>query len=306
MKRLSLAVALITSCLFPVAVQAQTPACQFVLGFATMAAAVPQVGTCKEQQHFAPNGDAQQLTAGGLLVWRKADNWTAFTDGYRTWLNGPNGIQQRLNTDRFSWEAAVPTAPSVAPLVITQTDSGNKTYDNISLPGGLIEFQANCGPCNDNFIVELTDSKGGMAALLANDIGFSTSSTPGTVPANIAAHVDGGIYSLKVTANGSWKWQLTAMPFLTSAPTISGPLAGHGSAFLPLTLNSGQFSLNSSYNGSDNFIVEALQADGTFGTVLANRIGSGTDQKSVNVKSGGVFILNVKTTGDWTITPSQP
>jgi len=26
-----------------------------------------------------------------VLVWRKADNRTAFTDGYRTWINGPRG-----------------------------------------------------------------------------------------------------------------------------------------------------------------------------------------------------------------------
>jgi hypothetical protein len=37
-------------------------------------------------------------------VWRKADNWTAFTDGYRTWVNGPAGLVRRLNTERFPWE----------------------------------------------------------------------------------------------------------------------------------------------------------------------------------------------------------
>src|SRR5262249_6675345 len=41
----------------------------------------------------------------------KADNWTAFTDGYRTWINGPLGLQERLNTGRFSWETAIPPAP---------------------------------------------------------------------------------------------------------------------------------------------------------------------------------------------------
>ena len=41
---------------------------------------------------------------GGLLVWRKADNFTAFTDGGTTWVNGPNGLQSRPNGERFSWE----------------------------------------------------------------------------------------------------------------------------------------------------------------------------------------------------------
>jgi plastocyanin len=62
------------------------------------------VGDCLEDQRFAANGNAEQRTTGGLLVWRKADNWTAFTDGFRTWLNGPAGLQVRLNTTRFAWE----------------------------------------------------------------------------------------------------------------------------------------------------------------------------------------------------------
>ncbi len=82
--------------------------CRFVLGFATVANALPQqVGGCSDNESHNPqNGDALQLTTtGGMLVWRKADNWTAFTDGYRSWINGPNGLQERLNTQRFSWEA---------------------------------------------------------------------------------------------------------------------------------------------------------------------------------------------------------
>lgn len=81
--------------------------CQFVMGFATLRDLVGStVGQCLDNQHFAPNGNAEQQTTGGLLVWRKADNWTAFTDGYRTWINGPLGLQQRLNSQTFLWEAS--------------------------------------------------------------------------------------------------------------------------------------------------------------------------------------------------------
>ena len=58
-----------------------------------------------ENEHYNEISDSVQQTTGGLMAWRKADNWTAFTDGYRTWVNGPNGLQQRLNTERFEWEA---------------------------------------------------------------------------------------------------------------------------------------------------------------------------------------------------------
>ncbi|MCL5959518.1 MAG: hypothetical protein M1358_09435 [Chloroflexi bacterium] len=80
--------------------------CRFVLGFQTVHDLIPDiVGNCKVNEHYNPaNGDALQETTGGLLVWRKADNFTAFTDGYRTWVNGPFDLQQRLNTERFDWE----------------------------------------------------------------------------------------------------------------------------------------------------------------------------------------------------------
>ena len=97
--------------------------CQFVLGFKTLRDLIGHdiVGECLEGEHYNAIGDSVQQTTGGLLAWRKADNWTAFTDGYRTWVNGPNGLQQRLNTERFEWEAdyasfATPEArPTPAP-----------------------------------------------------------------------------------------------------------------------------------------------------------------------------------------------
>ncbi len=49
------------------------------------------------------------------LVWRKADNVTTFTDGYRTWLKGPQGIQQRLNSQRFPWEPDFVAPPVIDP-----------------------------------------------------------------------------------------------------------------------------------------------------------------------------------------------
>ncbi len=81
--------------------------CSFVLGFKTLHDQIPDVvGECVVDQRYNPrNGDSLQETTRGLLVWRKADNFTAFTDGYRSWVNGPFGVQERLNTQRFQWEA---------------------------------------------------------------------------------------------------------------------------------------------------------------------------------------------------------
>lgn len=91
--------------------------CTFVLGFADLRALVPtEVGACTDDERANPaNGDAVQPTTRGLLVWRKADNWTAFTDGARTFVNGPLGLQQRLNGQRFWWEENGDNLPMVPP-----------------------------------------------------------------------------------------------------------------------------------------------------------------------------------------------
>lgn len=108
MRRLVVIVLLASLVASMVAIPAPSVAadCQFVHGFKLIKDMIPDlVGDCLENEHHNPeNGDGLQATSGGLLVWRKADNWTAFTDGYRTWMNGPNGLQQRLNTERFAWE----------------------------------------------------------------------------------------------------------------------------------------------------------------------------------------------------------
>jgi hypothetical protein len=101
-------VALVSCCLAPTAALAQTnPSCQFQLGFKTLHDLDPaDIGDCLDNEaHNSANGDALQHTTKGLMAWRKADNWTAFTNGYQTWINGPNGLVQRFNYQRFSWEA---------------------------------------------------------------------------------------------------------------------------------------------------------------------------------------------------------
>jgi hypothetical protein len=89
------------------AASAGTSDCKFRLGFEALEALLPaEVGACLDDEAYNPTtGDALQHSTGGLLVWRKLDNATAFTDGYRTWVNGPDGLQERLNSQRFTWEA---------------------------------------------------------------------------------------------------------------------------------------------------------------------------------------------------------
>ncbi|MCY4438327.1 MAG: hypothetical protein OXE05_13475 [Chloroflexi bacterium] len=100
--------------------------CEFRLGFKALRDLIGHdiVGECLENEFYNAIGDSNQHTTGGLMAWRKADNWTAFTDGYRTWINGPNGLVQRLNTERFEWEAdhihTPPPTPGPAPTALPQ------------------------------------------------------------------------------------------------------------------------------------------------------------------------------------------
>jgi hypothetical protein len=112
-----LLVALVVS-LAPVRIaSAQSAGCSFTLGFETLHDLIPDVvGGCLDNESHDPHtGDALQHTANGLLVWRKSDNWTAFTNGYQTFVNGPLGLEQRLNTQRLWWEAN----PDHLPIVPT-------------------------------------------------------------------------------------------------------------------------------------------------------------------------------------------
>ena len=110
----------------PTVTEAQTAAnCHFQLGFRTLHNMAPGVvGDCIENEwHNAENGDGLQRTTRGLMAWRKADNWTAFTDGYMTWINGPFGLQSRLNVQRFAWEGVAP-APVPPPQADPPPPSG--------------------------------------------------------------------------------------------------------------------------------------------------------------------------------------
>ena len=117
MKRLLLGLVLVAAlALVPAAPARAQPAPEFKLGFRVLADQIPNVvGEPLENEHWGPNGDSLQQTSTGLMVWRKADNWTAFTNGHATWINGPYGVQSRLNTDRFLWEKDAPPRQGVAP-----------------------------------------------------------------------------------------------------------------------------------------------------------------------------------------------
>jgi broad specificity phosphatase PhoE len=78
-----------------------------VLGFATMRDLVgpATVGECVENERQEPgNGNAEQRTTNGILVYRALDGRLLFSTADRTWINGPQGLVERPNNQRFQWE----------------------------------------------------------------------------------------------------------------------------------------------------------------------------------------------------------
>lgn len=96
---------------------------EFRSSFKALADQIPEVvGEPLEDEHLEANGDVLQRTARGLMVWRKSDRWTTFTDGNVTWILGPFGIQSRLNSQLYLWEQ-MPPSPPPAPQPVAESTS---------------------------------------------------------------------------------------------------------------------------------------------------------------------------------------
>lgn len=127
-------------------VQAQT-APEFRLGFSALANQIPDiVGQPLQGEQFAANGDSSQLTTRGLMVYRKSDNLAMFTDGSRTWVNGPSGVVSRLNAERFPFEQSgesASTASTDAGLTLQQVNNTQYVIEGrtIQFTNGMATLQ---------------------------------------------------------------------------------------------------------------------------------------------------------------------
>jgi len=116
--RIMLQAAVVTLWLAAVpAAQART-GCSFVLGFRALHDRIPDVvGDCVENEAYSrQSGAASQQTTRGRLIWRQADNWTAFTDRSTTWVSGPGGVVPRPNETLLPGES-----PPSGTLVFEET-----------------------------------------------------------------------------------------------------------------------------------------------------------------------------------------
>jgi hypothetical protein len=90
--------------------------CTFRLGFKTLHDLIPeQVGDCTGNEHPDASGNTVQTTTRGLLIYRGDRGWTEFTNGERTWINGPCGLAERGSDEQpLPFERGEPCAPPEA------------------------------------------------------------------------------------------------------------------------------------------------------------------------------------------------
>lgn len=238
------------------------PSCQYVLGFQTLNSMDPSdTGSCTDNQAFAANGDAQQHTTTGRMAWRKADNWTAFTNGNWTWINGPNGLAERLNTQRFSWEAnpdvlpladasAGSTAQPPAPVSPPPAPAARRTFgDGTFMVGkdiqpGTYRTRSGTSGC---YWSRLAGFSGGIGDILANDnaddnaivtiaptdkgfqsVGCGTwTNDLSPVTASTTAQFRGGTYFVgRDVAPGTWKSSGQPGCYWARLSTFGGSIGG--------------------------------------------------------------------------------
>ena len=173
------------------AAHAQDAPCEIGGGFAALRAMMgtQDTGFCVEHPWTDDKGNTNQRTNIGLFVWRPADNWTGFTDGFRTWISGPTGVFVRPNYERFPWEsdaggsgtpsaatagAVTVPAPSPRPLVNVWFDWYSASVNGVSphghhaayvKPGDEVTVRLNTSTSHDAiFIVdiEIYDHQYGM------------------------------------------------------------------------------------------------------------------------------------------------
>ncbi|MCY3799959.1 MAG: ABC transporter substrate-binding protein [Chloroflexi bacterium] len=177
--------------------------CEFVLGFAMLKSLVDaaegpdRVGACVDNEHFHPDaGESLQETTGGQLIWRKADNWTAFTDGNRTWINGPLGLQSRPNTELLDWER------------IAQLRQNAEDFEyTIGNPGGTLTFATISEPLTLNLAISNDASSSGVLGYLFEGLTETSWLTDEVEPALAESweHSDDGLtWTFHLRKDVSW------------------------------------------------------------------------------------------------------
>ena len=109
--------------------------------FGPLVREIPQVvGQCLLNPTSDPStGDIGQVTTNGELLMRGSDGIAQFTDatnGYLTWVAGPDGVVSRSQDERLGWEEPVSMQPEAStearPAQAVETDTTNDNTSDLA------------------------------------------------------------------------------------------------------------------------------------------------------------------------------
>ena len=129
--------------------------CRLEQRFVAIHDQVPEiVGECAEAPRTnATNGNVEQRTTKGELVWRSADNRAVFTNGSMTWIIGPNGLQSRANSTTFDWEAI--------PVAVQSTGPSSSPAPSTTMAAPVLSVAEIAEFATPSIVVILCDQGGG-------------------------------------------------------------------------------------------------------------------------------------------------
>ena len=221
---------------------------------------------------------------------------------YRLKYGEPTRVPPPASTPAPPPPPAVPTAAGNQQSTPgpTLSGEGDQATAPFQLQAGLAIFRSVHTGGDSNFFADLVDTNGADVALVANGIGDYT--------AAFAVKIDrAGTYLLNVVADGSWTIKVEYPRASYTTPSAKQTFSGNGDNVTVLfPLKRGLARFTSRYEGpNDNFIVDLVAADGDDIALVANEIGTSTSSKVTNIPVNGVYMLAVRSTGDWTITIEQ-
>jgi hypothetical protein len=186
-------------------------------------------------------------------------------------------------------QAADPDAP-----VHKLTGSGQQV-ERVALREGLAVFHVQC-ETDGHFAVSLLDSNGDSIDLLVNHIGAFYGS-------KAVAIEQAGTYMLQVKADSQDAWLIDVTePRSIRAPRVEELFGTGQTATRRFWLDPGPVIFELHQEAQDGlFAATLLDAQGHQIELLALQIGGFVGDKVVKIETGGPYLINVSSEGDWTI-----
>lgn len=191
--------------------------------------------------------------------------------------------------ENASTKTPTPTTTSTQSAITSFEGSGSEVLEDVSLDSGLTIVEATHDGTS-NFIVTLVPSEG-TNTIAINAIGAYDGAT--------AALVKQGTYMVDVAADG--KWSLTIrQPRPSSGDALPQSVEGEGSTVRGPFAFDGTHTATGSHDGRSNFIVQVYPLQGTFPTIVFNKIGS-VDGAETTFTHDGIGFVGVQADGSWSL-----